>query len=253
MGFHQKSMPGLMGLAWLLAACSPAAAPATSIPMPPLTATSAAALPLSSTALARYTFPQAIDPAKRYLFYLHGKIIEDQGIQAVSPDFGPYEYEAILERLSQPGFVVISEPRLKNMDSQIYAAKVVKQVEQLLKAGVPAQNITIAGASKGAGIAVEVSHLLQNEAVNYVLLSICHPDNVAAFKQNGTTLSGNVLSIYDSFDTLAGSCQELFAFSQGKGLSRSKEIVLKVGTGHGILYKPLDEWIIPLIQWAGNP
>jgi hypothetical protein len=67
------------------------------------------------------------------------------------------------------------------------------------------------------------------------------------------TLYGNVLSIYDSSDELAGSCQSLFDFSQGKGLARHEEIVLQVGTGHGILYKPLDEWITPIIQWAGNP
>jgi hypothetical protein len=52
---------------------------------------------------------------------------------------------------------------------------------------------------------------------------------------------------------LAGSCQELFSFSEGKGISKYNEIVLNVGKGHGILFKPLDEWIIPVIQWAGKP
>jgi hypothetical protein len=28
------------------------------------------------------------------------------------------------------------------------------------------------------------------------------------------------------------------------------EIVLSVGTGHGIFFKPLDEWITSTIQWA---
>jgi hypothetical protein len=54
-------------------------------------------------------------------------------------------------------------------------------------------------------------------------------------------------------DELAGSCQELFSFSAGKGISRFAEIVLQVGTGYGVLYKPLDEWIIPAVQWAGKP
>jgi len=61
-----------------------------------------------------------------------------------------------------------------------------------------------------------------------------------------------VLSIYDTTDELAGSCQELFSFSEGKGISKYNEIVLNVGTGHGILYKPLDEWITPIMQWAGK-
>jgi hypothetical protein len=58
-----------------------------------------------------YEFPEKIDPAKPYLIYLHGKIIEDQGIPAVSPEFGEYEYEKILETLNGYGFVVISKQR----------------------------------------------------------------------------------------------------------------------------------------------
>ncbi len=63
----------------------------------------------------------------------------------------------------------------------------------------------------------------------------------------------DVLSIYDSADEFAGSCQELFSFSEGKGISKHDEIILHVGTGHGILYKPLDEWMIPVVQWTGKP
>jgi hypothetical protein len=58
-----------------------------------------------------------------------------------------------------------------------------------------------------------------------------------------------VLTIRDSEDELSGSCQELFASSAGK-IARHEELVLRVGTGHGILYKPLDEWILPAVLWA---
>lgn len=197
-----------------------------------------------------YEFPDFIDPAKRYLFYLHGKIIEDQGVPAISPDYGEYEYEAILEKLSGYGFIVLSEQRSKNTAGAEYAIKIQEQVTALLAAGVPAKNITIVGASKGAGIAVFVSHYLQNDEVNYVILAICHPDVVKGFKQDQIYLTGNVLSIYDSSDEYAGSCQELFAYSEGKGISSHDEIVLNIGTGHGILYKPLDQWINPAVDWA---
>src|SRR4030067_991612 len=53
----------------------------------------------SSLFLTQYAFRTSIDPTKRYMFYLHGKVIEDQGIPAVSPEYGKYEYEAILEKL----------------------------------------------------------------------------------------------------------------------------------------------------------
>jgi hypothetical protein len=203
--------------------------------------------------ISTYSFHESVDPTKHYLFYLHGKIIEDQGIPAVSPDYGAYEYIAILEKLSSYGFVVISEQREKNTDSMQYAQKITKQVTTLLKAGVPAKNITIVGASKGAGITIFVSHILENKEINFVIMAICDPATVEGLKQNGISLFGNVLSIYDSADKFAGSCQELYAFSEGKGISKHNEIVLHVGTGHGVLYKPLEEWILPVIQWAGKP
>ena len=61
---------------------------------------------------------------------------------------------------------------------------------------------------------------------------------------------GNVLSIYDSADQYAGSCAELFEYSRGKWLAQHEEIVQHVGTGHGILFQPLDEWMVPVVEWA---
>ena len=73
--------------------------------------------------------------------------------------------------------------------------------------------------------------------MNFVIMAICDPATVEELKQNEISLYGNVLSIYDSADKLAGSCQELFSFSEGKGISKHEEVVLNVGTGHGILYR----------------
>jgi hypothetical protein len=199
---------------------------------------------------SKYTFPISIDPNQKYLFYLHGKIIEDQGIPAVSPEFGEYEYLEILEKLESFGFTVISEVRAKNTDGVAYAERVSRQVNTLLDAGIPPQNITMVGASKGGGIAIYASHLIDNPEIRYVIMAICNPEVNADLVQSGISLTGKVLSIYDSEDTFAGSCRELFNFSEGKGLTGSKEIILNVGSGHGILYKPLDDWMKPVKEWA---
>jgi hypothetical protein len=228
---------------------APTALPETLMPMATL---QLMVTPMAASEFSAYAFPVSIDPSKKYLFYLHGKIIEDQGIPAISPDFGEYEYEAILKELAGYGFVVISEQRPKNADGMKYAGRVAGQVTELLKAGVPAKNITIVGASKGAGIALFISYLLKNEEINIVVMGTCDPDTVKSLKQNNIFLYGNVLAIRDSVDELSGSCQELFAFSEGKGIARHDEIVLHAGTGHGILYKPLDEWIEPAVEWAGG-
>lgn len=249
-------------LAFCLAGCNsghiaPTISPTPAISGNPIslpTSTTIAAvttrLPSPTFALSDYAFPSSIDPAKSYLFYLHGKIIEDQGLPAISPDFGEYEYAGILAKLSGYGFVVISEVRPKNTDGLEYANKIAVQVKALLQAGVPAKNITIVGASQGAGIAILISDLLENKDLNFVILAICAADTVQEFIQNQIILYGNVLSIYDSSDKLAGSCQKLFSASESKGISRYAEIMLKIGTGHGILYKPLDDWIMPTVEWA---
>jgi hypothetical protein len=202
--------------------------------------------------LANYAFPASIDPEKQYLFYLHGKIIEDQGIPAISPDFGEYEYLTILEQLSGHGFVVINEQRTKDTDGVDYAQRIAGQIKTLIEAGVPAKNITVAGASKGGAIAIFVSHFLRNEEVKFVLMAICHPDYVEVLIRDKIFLYGKVLSIFDSVDEYAGSCQELFLLSEDRGLSRFDEIILEIGTGHGILYQPLDDWILPIVQWAND-
>jgi len=209
---------------------------------------------LTSTALAaRYGFPTDIDPTIRYLFYLHGRILEDQGLSAISPEYGEYQYQEILSVLESHGFAVISEQRPKNADGWEYAQRTTSQVTELLKAGVPAGSITVVGSSKGAAIATVVSDLVGNSDVNYVLLGSCHPTLIDDWKQGGLILSGNVLAIYDfADDEYSGSCEELFNLSDGKGLSRHDELVLQVGTGHGILYKPLPEWVLPTVQWANQ-
>ncbi len=193
--------------------------------------------------------PSRIDPGEHYLFYLHGRIIEDLGIHAVSDEYGPYQYEEILDRFRDAGFVVISEPRPPRTEVVDYARRTVGQIESLIESGVPPQNITVVGASKGAYIATLTSHLARNRDLNFVLLATCHPDSVEHMKANQIDLWGNVLAIRDRSDwELAGSCEDAFAFSEGIG--RHEELVLDIGTGHGILYKPLDEWVIPTIEWA---
>lgn len=207
--------------------------------------------PSPAAEMSAFAFPGQIDPTKRYLFYLHGRIIEDQGIRAVSPRYGAYEYREILEEFQRHGFVVISEHRGQNTDPYLYATRIVRQVESLLNSGVPEGNVTIVGASKGAVIAIFVSHLLEIQNINYVIIAICTPDVREELIESNVSLSGNVLSIYDSIDEFAGSCEELFILSQGEAFGKHDEIVLDLGLGHGMLYHAMDEWMLPVLQWTG--
>jgi hypothetical protein len=189
--------------------------------------------------------PEQIDARARYLFYLHGRIIEDKGARAVHERHGVYEYERILETFKGAGFVVISEARAKDTDIGQYAAKVVAQINALLKAGVAPRGITVVGASKGSGIAMHVSSLLKQRNVHFVIMAGCGEQTL---KNPALNLYGRVLSIYDASDEGVGTCESLFARSAG--LNARKEIQINLGLGHGFLYRPHKEWIDPAIEWA---
>jgi hypothetical protein len=115
---------------------------------------------------------------------------------------------------------------------------------------VPSGHITVVGASKGAYIAALSSYIIKDREINYVLLATCYPGMADEWKSSGMRLYGNVLAIRDEVDGFAGSCEPLFAFSEGRGLGRHHELVLHVGAGHGIVYHPLDEWLGPTLEWA---
>src|SRR5262245_3082316 len=55
--------------------------------------------------------PKAPDAKPRYVIYLHGRIIEDQGRRPTSATWGTYEYQQILDRLAADGLTVVSEQR----------------------------------------------------------------------------------------------------------------------------------------------
>jgi hypothetical protein len=189
--------------------------------------------------------PAEAEPNADYLFFLHAKIVEDQGLRPTSPKYGVYEYEEMLNVFRAHGFVVISEARPKDTAPEPYAAKLIEQINVLLQAGAPPQRITVLGASKGAVLAMLVSSQLRSKRVNFVIMGNCNDWVRQNFKID---LHGNVLSIYDSNDEFGQSCEPFFA--QATGLNRSREIKLEIGAGHGILFKPLQEWVAPAIEWA---
>ena len=183
----------------------------------------------------------------KYLFYLHGAIVQEMGINAVSEDFGKYEYLEIVETFSKKGFKVISEARPKGTDVVNYSEKVSAQVDTLLRNGVKPQNIIVVGASQGAYIAIEVSHIVKNPKIKYAILALCNDYNVNFYAKYKEELCGNFLSIYEDSDQKK-SCDRLLNIPNCK--IGYKEIKLTMGNGHGFIFKPYKEWINPLIQWA---
>jgi hypothetical protein len=189
--------------------------------------------------------PSPDERSTRYIYYLHGKIVEDLGPRGVSPRFGAYDYPGIITALRKGGATVVSEVRPRDTDPSAYADKIVAEIRKRIAAGLPASHITVAGASKGSVIAALISTRLQVPGVRYVLMANCNDWLIRTWHPR---LSGDVLSIYEASDDVGGSCAPLV--KQSPRVTRFKEIRLDTRLGHGIVYRPLPAWVQPTIAWA---
>ena len=195
--------------------------------------------------LALHAVPAEAQGAPRYLIYLHARIIEEQ--QTLRPTdslFGVYEYQAILDSLRHAGLVVLSEQRPPKANSDSFAARVVHQVDSLLRLGVSPRAITVAGFSKGGWIAILASARLQNPDLSFVFMGACGP---WAFEPD-LHVRGRMLSLYETSDSLGVSCAPMFAH-RGPG-SYVEEIALSLGLGHGTFFQPRSAWLGPTLAWA---
>ncbi|MDN5201976.1 hypothetical protein QQ008_11395 [Fulvivirgaceae bacterium BMA10] len=195
------------------------------------------------------SIPEKVDKNEKYIFYLHGGIVQDQGANAVSPYYGAYEYYHILDTLSNHGFNIISEVRPKDTKEEQYARKVSEQIDTLLNYEVPSDNITVVGASLGAYITIEIAAIRKSDKLRYAILGLCSEYALDYFSKYKNHLCGDFLSIYEKTDQ-KGSCMDILIQHPCK--SGIKEIRLNMGTGHGFLYKPYPEWVHPLIDWINE-
>ena len=183
----------------------------------------------------------------KHIFYLHGRIIEQQGKNAVSEQYGKYELDSIIAALKVENGIVHAEIRNSNVDYKLYALKVSKQIDELIKSGVEAKNITVIGASKGAIIACNISSLNPNE-INYVFLA---GNNDYQEMNNDWKFHGQVLCIYDSSDEIAGKNYDYWK-NKENFTTKFEQIELKTNLGHGFIYKPLNVWLEPTQKWILN-
>lgn len=176
----------------------------------------------------------------KHIFYLHGMIIEVQGINAVSDQFGPYEYTGIIDSLKATGAEVHSEVRTDKTDFYEFGKKISKQIDELIAKGVSPSNITVIGASKGGMIAMYISDMNTNN-VNYVLLGSSSDYSQKTFDFN---LHGNVLGIYEKSDNVAGNDYQHW-IKKSTNATSFEELQINTGLGHGFLYTPNKAWLDP--------
>lgn len=211
-----------------------------------------------------YKMPSDIDTSAKYLFYMHGAIVENlgpQGVHPKHPDWGPHDYYNILKSFEEKGFKVISEERPKRTNPLKYSKKVAGQVKTLLKAGVPPENITISGFSKGGTMTLMVATLLKSPKNKYVVLAGCCSNHnsqkvSSLYKKivlsHAKDLQGQFLSIYDTVDDECQTCEKEFKMAAPETIN-STEIELKEGLGHGLFWTAREEWLEPMVSWINRP
>jgi hypothetical protein len=193
--------------------------------------------------------PAKIDPGARYLFHMHGWVVERWGpAGAVKVD--GYYWRWTVEAFADRGFVVLSEARPDHTDVQAYALKVARQVARLRAAGVPSDHITVTGMSKGGVITVLTTAAIADPNVRFVVLAGCVPawDNGirTGFQAFGRA-QGRVLSMKDRYDNDVVSCSHYFRDSPGLTF---KEMIFNAGRGHALFYTPDPLWVDPAVAWA---
>ena len=186
--------------------------------------------------------PAEPDKSEKYIIYLHGSVEESEGATD--------KYEAAVDAIAQGSATVISEVRGET-DPNAYSLKLRDHVGSLISKGVPPENITISGFSKGAIIALAAAGTINNPRVNYVLLAGCSKYLNDKYSVDPAKSVGRILSIYDSGDDKFGSCDGLLRESAGLIF---KETELNSGKGHKVFRiskeKFIKQWRDPLIKWA---
>jgi hypothetical protein len=205
--------------------------------------------------------PATIDPGARYLFHMHGWVVEEYG-PAGAVRTG-YWWRWTIEALADRGFVVISEARPAHTDVQAYALTVARQVARLRAAGVPSDHITVTGMSKGGVITVLTTAAIADPNVRFVVLAGCPRswENYipTLFQAIGRGPQGRVLSMYDRNDSVmydmgpqgrddyAPGCSRYFRNTPGLTF---KEMIFDDGRGHALFYTPDRLWVDRVVAWA---
>jgi len=187
-------------------------------------------------------------PDSRYVFYLHGSGVEQ------SPTKAKEDWRHTVRSLEAKGFVVMTELRGVNTNVRDYAKKISDQAKGLMEKGVPPENITILGYSKGGMIVLSAAAWSQEPRMNYVILAGCGTEKRPDIRQTQSGAAprykGRMLSIFDAADPEFGSCQALFD-AAGAGV-RGTERRIETGLGHEAFSQPSSVWFDPVVEFIAT-
>ena len=188
--------------------------------------------------------PSKIDPAARYVIYMHGGRLAKNETVYHHDVLGVYDLDVIRKALKDDEYHLISYTRPYKEEDSEAAQQLSHEVQALMGEGVPAENITLVGFSTGAIVVVIAASILEQDKLNIALLAGCAG---RVIWEAGLAVWGRVVSFYDEEDDNVSSCKVLE--SRGGKISDFKETVFKTGKGHGLFFTPDEVWLGPLKGW----
>lgn len=169
---------------------------------------------------------------------------EQQSARPKHPRHGFYELDAIRDSLRGGGFTVTANLRGRDATHNSAADETVAKIRALLESGVRADRITVVGASMGAQIAMLTSARLASDDVRFVFLGPCASTSIPAVtRAENRAPKGRLLFIREESDVPGSECP---------AATGVRELVLRTGTGHGFLYRPMREWLEPVRSFASR-
>jgi len=183
-----------------------------------------------------------------HLYYLHGCCVKNEGDPKVNA------YNKIVQQLRDDGFNVHFGFRYASVGDndaavQQHAARIAREIRELIGQGTAPEQITVAGYSLGSMTALVASGLIANPKVNFVLLAGCPVNSKIKVNIDYSKAAGRILSVYDNKDVKFGSCK-----GRVPDHALRTEIVLDSGEGHNIFKKAdgaqMRLWKDPLVNWA---
>lgn len=190
--------------------------------------------------------PEQYEPSDKFVFYSHGYIVEGENPTPVEVKngWGLYDFPKVKQALADDRYTLVAIHRKKNTDPFEYAKAQSATIRNMIKNGVPANNITLIGFSRGAFITGLMSNHLADFGVNTVLLAGC--GRLISRKHDDIKVYGHVLSVYEKTDK-SNTCKKLK--DKSWQVQSFKEIAINTGLSHGAFYRPLPQWILSVKTW----
>lgn len=95
---------------------------------------------------------------------------------------------------------------------------------------------------------------LQDPKLRFCVLGVCFSEaEESAVRDRGLRPAGRILAIREASDELTKPCAPWKAEGESQSRIVVREVVVNTGLRHEFLYRPLPEWLEPVVEWIEAP